>query len=753
MHDRIFKLCRYIAQKLLDEVEDFLGVGLVAVSADAGGGKTQMAAQLTAPQEGRPAGILLHGRDFHRGQTLDDLAHHFSIDGNPLASIEKLLAALDAAGKRGRCRLPLVVDGLNEAENPKEWKGPLAILAEIVKKYPNVLVVCTLRTGEHRRHDRISRQHDQTNDRESFAVMALPDGIRKIESEGFGGDANDAISKYFDYFKINSGDAEIPVDFLQHPLTLRIFCEVTNPKRESEVKVAYFPASLSPLFEKYVANACDRISQMTNLSHSYTFVEVESAVYKLGYQLWTSRQREINETSYREVVSDITRQWDSSIVNLLAQEGIIFRNPGTEPGEFVITPTYDALGGYIVANALLKKHAHDRGFKCLKDPEMMAAFRGENSHKLAADIFRSLVALFPLRMAGNQLWKVAPDQFRNTALRFATGLEAAYLDDETIAALFALVRDNPKERTRLFSRLQETRGATNHPLNSEFLDSALREMTVSDRDLSWTEWVRTNRTERFNDLLATELRWKEVLTKRTQSDRLHAKWVMWLLASTDHKLRDVATRALYWFGRGAPGELFEESIKSLEINDPYIPERMLAASYGVAMARHVDNRDQIFVKKILPDFGRKLYDLMFALGAPFNTTHSLMREYAARTIELATLHNPALFTQEEINKCKPPFIACGLRYWGESKTSREEHHGLESPFRMDFENYTLGSLVPDRGNYDYEHEGYRKIRAQVLWRVEQLGWSCELFMDAERSIGSESPYSRIGNDASEETTA
>ena len=176
-----------IAQDLLNEVGEFLGVGLVAILADAGGGKTQMAAQLTAPQENRPAGILLYGRDLHRGQSLDDLAHRFSINGTPLTNIEQLLVSLDAAGKRAGCRLPLVIDGLNEAENPKDWKAPLAILNKAVERYPNVLVVCTLRTGEYRREDRRWNSRSQTTARESFAVMALPDGIRKIESEGFGG--------------------------------------------------------------------------------------------------------------------------------------------------------------------------------------------------------------------------------------------------------------------------------------------------------------------------------------------------------------------------------------------------------------------------------------------------------------------------------------------------------------------------------------------------------------------------------------
>ena len=66
-----------IAADSLDEAEEFFGASRVAVLADAGGGKTQMAAQLTAPQPSRPAGILLHGRVFHRGQTLDESSSPF----------------------------------------------------------------------------------------------------------------------------------------------------------------------------------------------------------------------------------------------------------------------------------------------------------------------------------------------------------------------------------------------------------------------------------------------------------------------------------------------------------------------------------------------------------------------------------------------------------------------------------------------------------------------------------------------------
>ena len=66
---------------------------------------------------------------------------------------------------------------------------------------------------------------------------------------------------------------------------------------------------------------------------------------------------------------------------------------------------------------------------------------------------------------------------------------------------------------------------------------------------------------------------------------------------------------------------------------------------------------------------------------------------------------------------------------------------------MDFENYTLGRLVPERRNYDFKHDEYRKVRAQILWRIEQLGWSIELFKNVDKSIANEHFYPRIGSEA------
>lgn len=733
------------SQILLNEIAEYLELGMVAILSDAGGGKTQLAAQLSAPQKVRPAGIFFQGQSLSSGDTLDDLAKRYSAIGIKFDSMEDLLAALNAAGIRAFKRLPILIDGLNEAENPKNWKSELARLSEVVKNYPNVFVVCTLRTGEHRPYGQSWRPKNAFEQREAFANMSLPKDVTRIKSEGFGENTRIAIERYFEYYRIIPSGVEIPIDFLSHPLNLRIYCEVTNRKRESEVTVNKFPASLTLLFDQYFSNVYENIVRMTNLSYSYTTEEIKSVVYKLGIELWDTGNRNVSERKFRDLVSDSPRQWDASIVNLLAQEGVIFRNPSVGPEQFTIMPAYDALGGYVVSSALLIKYSQDQNFNWLKEKKVKNMLVGKKSHELASNIIASLITLAPIRTNGQQLWKVAPDYLKNACLIFTSKTEAEYIDQETVSALTDLFVNNSDVRVDLIARLKQVRGVSDHPLNAKFIDHLLRQINLADRDLSWTEWVRNYELEILEEIVELEKRWKSNISLRTSTDRLRADWMKWYLTSTNHQLRDVATRALYWFGRGAPGELFEETISSLDIDDPYVSERMLAASYGVAMANCTDSEGSDFVDTVLSNYARVLFEKVFAVDAPFSTTHILEREYAFRTIELAATQNESLFTDDELNLSTPPFADSGSRDWGEVDIDMKQRNHTDSPFRMDFENYTIGSLIPGRGSYDYKNARYRKVRAQILWRVKQLGWSSDKFGEIDARIGSKTFYRHENN--------
>ncbi len=728
---------------LLNEIDGFLSTHLVAVVADAGGGKTQLSAALTAQLQDRPAGVLLFGRELHSGRTLDDLAKGVSIHGLPVPTMEALLAAVDAAAQRASRRLPLVIDGLNEAEDPREWKAALSSLNVLLNRFANVLVVVTLRTGARRPVDEPWHLPHATEPpgRLDFAKQALPDDVQQIEIANFGKDTIPAIGKYFGYFRIDPGDADLPLELLSHPLTLRIFCEVTNTERTRVVGIEAMPGSLTGLFERYIELATKRISELAPRTHRYYDQDIRLGLDIIGTKFWETNQRELSELQLRKDINDEHRPWNESIVHMLEQEGVILRIPGHTPGTQSIIPVYDALGGYLIANAILTKLGRDGLEAWVKDPETLKRLDGAtmDCHPLALDIFRSLAGLVPRRLYRQQLWQTLDEPMRGVALRMAANLEGEYLDAATIGELKKFFQKPDSDLGKLLPRLYQTRGAVNHPLNAAFLDAALRSMTMSERDLTWTEWIRKNRGTAQKDVQRLEERWQMRRGPRTDQDRLRAIWVMWLLTTTSHNLRDRATRALYWFGRGDPPSLFAQAEGTADINDPYVFERMLAAAYGVAMAIHTERQSEDR-REVLPIHARNIFELMFGSNAPERTTHTLTREYARRIVEMGSLQKRRVFSRPELDLTRPPYAGGGRISWQELKTDEERSFGADSPFQMDFENYTLGWLAQGRGNYDFKHEGYKNIRAKVLWRIQDLGWTAEKFSQVDRSIEADRRY-------------
>lgn len=705
----------HVAHGALATLRDALAVSLVAVVADAGFGKTELAAELTGPTGGRPAGILLHGADLHADHCLDDLAHGVVIHGRPVPTFEALVAAVNAAGQRACRRLPIIIDGLNEAEDPRVWKGQLAALSVTLQKYPYVLVVCTLRSA--------------------FVTETLPGDLSRLEIPGFDHDTLNAARRYFRYYLIDPADAELPWELLRHPLTLRMFCEVTNPERKQIVGVEAMPGSLTGLFDRYLEQVAERITELASPAHRYYESDVRTALNQVGLALWQENARSLDIDALRHRLGDEGLSWDQSIVRALEHDGVLLREPSDRPSAGRVAIMYDALAGHMVADALLDEFG-GRGFEdWLLDADTAAALTGDlaSRHTLATDISRALVGLLPRRMHRRQLWPLLRAPQRSEALYDAAWLEAAYLDRETVSKLSALVTAPPFGQHDLLDRLVATRAARAHPLDAEFLDAVLRPMQVADRDLRWTEWVRRRQKEIIADLQRLEEQWRAGQMHGVGS-RLRARWVMWTLTSTVRSLRDHATRALYWFGCSDPDALFELTLEGLTVNDPYVPERMLAACYGVAMSLWADERGSN-VRAALPAFANALVDRMFVPGAPSPTRHALMRDSALGVISLAFRVAPGCVPERNLGYLKPPFDHLPSPFPPAAQIGDSGVTEAKDAIHMDFGNYTIGRLIPERRNYDYKNTAYEDARRQIERRIVDLGYSPSRFAAADGSIG------------------
>lgn len=703
----------------LRSLELSIGVRAVAVLAAAGEGKSELAVKVTQPDGDFLGGVLLLGKSLHSNHGLDDLVSTFKISGRPAESFERLVEAVDAAGQRAGKRIPIVIDGLNEAEDPRNWRDELSRADELLKDFPYVLLVVTLRN--------------------EFAQMCLPEEFPRVEHNGFQEDPQTAIDKYFEYYKIDGTDADLPIEFLQHPLTLRIFCEVSNPRRQHTVGVEALPSSLTSLFEEHFDKVAARVAELSPTAHRIYQEEVHEALLKIADLLWEGNARSAEFQAARTAVGDVGR-WDASVIRALESEGILIRT-AYEGGGQGIAFSYDLMAGHMMARHLLAKQSFVQWLQSDKGRAQFQ-FNKPESHTFAWDVFRALVDLYPKCFGKRQLWQDLSDEnLVMNALWLTAQSDPRYIGRETVERFASAMQKSKPFAQIAFKRLRSTRAARAHPFDMDFLHGVLMAMSNTQRDLFWSEWVRERSEEIEDDFKFLATRWKSAGLDEREIRR--ARWVMWTLTSTSRSLRDVATKTLYEFATKRPAEFFRLAVEAIAVSDPYVPERMFATAYGAALTTWSDI-NAVEMREALPRVAREIYQAMFAPSATHPTWHALYQQYCLGIIAIASMVDPACLSEDEAAHLVPPFSHLpspfeNMPQYDPALIERAKRAAI----RMDFGNYTMGRLIPHRSNYDDSNLEYQRVLPAIVSRMLVLGYDPEQFESVDRQMNS---GPRIGGD-------
>lgn len=702
----------HASSSALRRLERSIGVRAVAVLAAAGEGKSELAVKVTQPDGERPGGVLLLGKNLHAGQTFDELVSAFKISGKQVESFDQLVEAVDAAGQRAGKRIPIVIDGLNEAEDPRNWKNELARAEELLEDFPYVLLVVTLRN--------------------EFAQMCLPEDFPQVEHNGFQEDPQTAIDKYFEYYKIDATDADLPIELLQHPLTLRFFCEVANPRRQHLVGVEALPSSLTSLFDAHFDKVAARIAELSSAANRFYQEEVQDALLTIAGLLWGDNARSVEFQAARTAVGDVGR-WDASIIRALESEGVLIRTTSRE-GAQGIAFAYDLMAGHMMARHLL---ARPDMTQWLQSDQMFALFKFDDpgAHTFASDVFRALVGLYPQHGGRRQLWQDVLDQnLVMNALLLTAYSDPRHISRETVERFARAIQESETFARLAFKRLRSTRAARAHPFDMDFLHGVLFAMSNTQRDLFWSEWVREQSDDIEDDCKFLSSRWKS--NDLDEREIRRARWVMWTLTSTSRSLRDVATKALYEFAAKRPAEFFTLAMEAVAVSDPYVPERMFAAAYGAVLTTWSDI-NAVEMREALPRVAREIYHAMFAPGATHPTWHALYQQYCLGSIAIARMIDPACLSEDEVAHLLPPFSHLtspfeGIPQYDPAVIERTKRAAI----RMDFGNYTIGRLIPQRRNYDDSNPEYQRVLPAIISRMLVLGYDPDQFESVDRQMNS-----------------
>jgi hypothetical protein len=699
--------------------------------------------------------LLLSGKDFRTNDPLNiQLLKLIGVPAN--YGWDDFLGALDSAAAAYRTRIPIIIDGLNEAvvdgRFSQIWEQDLTRCVQSLAEFENIVLVTTCRSTY-----------------ANIIWSKMPE--RFIAVEGFDWNKIEfAVQTYFQYYKIDATLRESSLPQFRDPIHLRIFCETVNPDRSQWKKAHIGSDSIIDIFHSFVNEKnrilCKKFDRYQNLDL------LTPALTRLGQKLWETDSRTIPFTEFPEIIDQKKLEeleWENSFSKALLDEGLLIARDMTPGGE-TVSFTYDTMAGYFVANYLISESdfSHTAWKQRILDRLFHQSLAGHGSYikgkldkpwakngmyfyfrtPLAEDIIDCLITLMIMR---KQIYfhhvfpELATTGFN---LKSLFDLSPRNAPDSYVSEVSSLFED-PSTRFSIFNGAKRTMGAPEHPLNAEFWSGLLARMLMPERDAYWTEFVRQETSWAEHVIGNLEQHCRDPKTQTANDEEyvhLLATQTMWFLTSTVRWLRDLATRALYWYGRRFPSRLFEITLDSIKINDPYISERTIAAAYGIAMAKSSGIGDSVCSNDILRNYARKLFAFMFAEGASHSTTHILTRDYAVHTIEIALSIDNHLLCDAEHCRIISPFGAAETLQWQEIEDPSRGHlRPYDDPMKLDFANYTIGSLVDERSPYE-DSPKYREILQQIRWRIFNLGYSMEIFGEIDDQIRREnSEFGRSAN--------
>ena len=664
------------------------------------------------------------------------------------ANEKRLLKFLDKSARISQGRSLIIIDGLNECE-PGLWKRGLRSFLMLMRQFPSVGVVLTCRTP--------------------FEDLYIPRLCRKLlisaSHPGLSDNLPASLKAFFSYYRLPAPQVPLLYDEFAHPLFLRVVCmslrETAVEKRHRRIReIASGQEGLTKLYEDFIRTKQRDVN--AKLCRKFGVRKLSAIVTKEDW-LWSSGLRpgfvkDIAErmvaTHCRYVSYDdcrnalksyfLSKKQLASAVRILISEGILIQSldwSKERPVEVLEFPYQKVSDHLIVRTALAHCGRNETKIRellrsWLKNPYLLEAVTIALPERIKnAEVFdfleRNQIRTDVVRafLSGIR-WRKANTITARTRKMLKKVLEYDTLRNEAFDALTALALRPQSDSPRAL------------------LESVLIGKSTAQRDLTWSEYLRVGRRD---SPIKRTIEWILDLHKievASDQGKSIVEVLKWFLTSTNRLERDRCTRCLWKIGMKEPQLLFDATMNSFCINDPYVIERMVAASYGVGM--HFCGGIGVNFQKIneFVVYALRLYNRMFRGGAIESPKHALTRDYARHTMYLAQHVRPGTFGTKAMARIEAPLTRASFRKWGyREDKNRDQYRDGNAPIHLDFETYVLPTILPDR--YDVErHPKKRTLLKQVRFRISDLGWHLKTFGSIDSEIAT---FNYFNNQTNSET--
>lgn len=606
--------------------------GALLIDGEAGIGKTHLLCDIAEKRlEDELPTILLLGGQFNSDEPWTQIIKQLGLSCNR----DEFLGALEAAAHIKGSRSLILIDALNEGSGISLWPNYLAGMLNTLSRYPLIGIAVSIR--------------------DSYLDAVVPQqALKKLiytKHDGFSTIEYDATETFFEYYGINSPLMPLLNPEFSNQLFLKIFCESLNNRGLSEIQPG--TQSISSIFDFYINSVNKKLSHHDYLDFDNLSSPVKEAISQIAEIMANKQIKWLPREEVKKVVEGVlpSSSYENSLFRHLISEGMLSEDItwNNDQSEDVIRFTYERFTDYMITEFFLNNHLDVGNLKksFSKDKPLGLLFN-ENNIYFNSGFIEALFVLIPER-TGIELSELIPDlwdiQFiRNAFLKSLFWRDIDSFSDNTRICINHIIKYEDS-LNRFMGCILTLSLNKNHPYNAEKLHEWLSQFEMEERDELWSIFIyRQYSYERsLNRLIDWALKCDD--DKNVDLDVLFLYGIVlgWFLTTSHRYVRDKSTKALV--------NLFTNNISILrsvieifiDVNDPYILERLLAAAYGCAM-RSKDTEE-------ISNLAKDTYNWIFVEGEVF--PHVLLRDYARGIVEIALMHDQ--LREIDLDKVQPPY--------------------------------------------------------------------------------------------------
>jgi hypothetical protein len=556
------------------------------------------------------------------------------------------LGALDAAGEANGARTLILIDAINEGAGANLWRHHLAGFLEEVIPHKHVAAVIACRT--------------------EYLPYAIPKPVLqaypKVHLHGFVTFAEQeaAAVQYLDQRGIVRPAGPLLAPEFSHPLFLKAASDALLMRNEFT-----FPRGLRGALKilRFYLDSVGSNLLPTNAEPVDLSLELRRALSAFAAKMAESQLDCVPIAESNRIVADAfaPRFPPSGLtwLDVLLRNGIVRRDPDPslsmseefEASRDVVRIAFQRFQDHLIVKASLDGVTTvDELFGAGGRLEWLIK---SESRFTWSGLFEALSVQVPERLGielidalpGNPEqwwaeWDIQESFIQSIRWRAVRGQSgASTFTDRSLQLLNALEEPG-------LSLLIEVAAVVEHPWNGDMLHRNLWRWKLPERDRRWSR-ILSFATDEEGHPVHRIITWSTGGRLDTADDeilRLVALVLIWTCATTSRPIRDKATKGLRRILARAP-QLYHGLLETFAgVDDAYILERLLAASYGAACHLGDDAR--------LEQIASSTFTLIFANGQP--PRHLLSRDYALAVLELAERFG-RLPADIDLTKAKPPF--------------------------------------------------------------------------------------------------